>query len=94
MEKFDDVPVEEDTIIKHSEVISIGGFDSLYQRWVWEGITAESLIFMETDVEDISDQGLVDIVNDAGMLKGDKATTIVRNSNGYTFLNMNFENPM
>ncbi len=93
MNKFGNVPVDPDTIIKKEEIIDVGHLQALYQRWVWEGIIAESLIFLNEDVGGMSDDDLVSLGRDAGILKRGGKSTISR-SDTYTFLNMNFENPI
>ncbi len=94
MGKFENVPLDEGTIIKNSKVIEVGEFEALHQRWVWEGVVAESLIFVGTDVQELTDEGLVALANNSGLIQGESRTTITRESSGFTFLNMNFENPL
>lgn len=91
MDKFKKVPVEEDTKIKRSHVTQVGGLEALHQKWVWEGIIAESLIFLASDVKELSDNVLLEIVGESGIMKNDSKSTITRNSSGYTFVNFNFE---
>ncbi len=94
MNNFENVPLDPDTIIKKEEVIDIGNSRALYQRWVWEGIIAESLVFLNDDVGGMSDDELVSLGRDAGILKRNGKSTITRSDSTYTFLNMNFENPI
>jgi len=45
-DKFRNVPVEKDTRIIFSQEVKFGTCDVLYQKWSWEGVTAESIILI------------------------------------------------
>jgi hypothetical protein len=40
--KFDAVPIENDTTVLFQLNATLGDYDVLYQMWNWDGITAES----------------------------------------------------
>ena len=42
IDKFKNVPVEEDTTIKFRSVTKFENIDALHEGWYWEGVTAES----------------------------------------------------
>ncbi|HET8839008.1 MAG TPA: hypothetical protein VFM82_08480 [Flavobacteriaceae bacterium] len=45
-EKFKELPVEQGTnIIAHFET-NLGKYEVVYEKWVWSGIYAESVIFL------------------------------------------------
>jgi hypothetical protein len=90
--KFDGVPVEEDTNILFQQVANFGDYEVLYQKWVWDGITAESIIFDSKDVHKLSDDEVLEEVKSSPLLKLDTQITIKRTDDGYTFVNFNFEN--
>lgn len=94
MEKFKSVPIDEDTTIKSAVVISIADTEALHQKWVWDGIIAESLIFVDSDVKNIDDEDLIALAVSNDLIQEGSKTTIRRESSGYTFLNFNFENPI
>ena len=94
MNKFADVPVEPDTIIKYSKVLQVHELSLFHQRWVWEGIIAESLIFINADLNNKADGELLALVKQSGPIQENSTSTITRNSSGYTFVNCNFENPI
>ncbi len=48
--KFERVPVEEDTKIIFQQEAILGEYDVLYQKWYWDGITAESIIFANEEM--------------------------------------------
>ena len=65
-------------------------YEILYQKWSWEGVTAESLIFDSRDVVDLSDEELIDEVKTSPLLKEESQVTIKRNASGFDFVNFNF----
>jgi hypothetical protein len=52
--KFDAVPLEKDTTLLFQLNATLGDYDVLYQMWNWDGITAESFIFLSTDIVDLT----------------------------------------
>ena len=89
--KFESVPVEEDTIILFQQEAKLGEYDVLYQKWFWEGITAESIIFANEDIVGIADNELEAKVRTSPRLKADSKITLKRSESGFTFVNFNFE---
>ncbi len=87
--KFDNIPVEEDTRILLSLPMKFGPFDIVYQMWSWEGITAESIIFMSEDVAEMSDDELEQMVKNRPTTIDDSGVTLSRGKE-YTFVNFNF----
>jgi hypothetical protein len=89
--KFDDVPVEEDTTIMFRQEARLGKFKVLYEMWSWEGISAESIIFVNDDVADMTDNELEQEVRKSPLVKKESEITIKRLDAGFTFVNFNFE---
>jgi hypothetical protein len=89
--KFNDVPVEPDTRITSQTIVNAGDFDALHQKWTWEGIRAESLIFVAGEVGDLDDAEIEGLVRRSGLAKLDSQFTLKRDSHGFTFVNFNFE---
>ncbi len=87
--KFENIPVEEDTKILMSSPMRWGDLDIVYQKWNWEGITAESIIFLSDDVKDMDDEALEADVRDGPLVKNTSQVTIKR-LDKYTFVNFNF----
>ena len=89
--KFNDVPVEADTIILYSQgaTLGLGPYEILYQKWFWDGITAESIIFADDDVSGLDDSEIEAEVRESPLVQADSKITIARSS-GFTFLNFNF----
>ncbi len=55
-QKFDNVPVEEDTRILLCQKAKLGDYDVLYEIWNWAGIKAESIIFANDDISGLTDE--------------------------------------
>jgi len=92
MSKFINVPVEDDTTLLVSLESTLGERDVLYQQWYWDGIKAESLIFVGDDVGSLSDEELETEVRSSPLVKAG-SLTISRSKSGYTFVNFNFVQP-
>ena len=88
---FANVPVEEDTRIVSSRETIFGDWPVLYQVWTWEGILAESLIFLAIEVAHLADEALERMVGASPLVKPDSSLTVARERDGYTFVNFNFE---
>ena len=90
MKKFADVPVDDDTKIIRQHETEIDNIEVLIQKWVWDGLVAESAIFLDEDVDHINDEELYQKIVDKYAVGHDRRHTITRDSNGYTFVNFNF----
>ncbi len=89
--KFHNVPDDPGTQIIFETEAEFEDFDVLFQRWMWDGIEGESLIFIANDVSHLSDEELVKKVEESALNTVKSGVTIKRNTHGYTFLNLNFE---
>jgi hypothetical protein len=90
-DKFNKVPLEDDTVILFQTEAKLGKYDILYQKWFWDGITAESIIFADEDVNDLEEEEIIKEVKASPLLKNDSKITFKRSGTGYTFVNFNFE---
>ncbi len=90
-DKFQTVPLERDTEILFQTELKLGKYDVLYQKWFWDGITAESIIFANEDIDDLEEEEIINQVKASPLLKKDSAITFKRSGTGYTFVNFNFE---
>jgi len=91
MDKFKNVPVEEDTKIIFREESILGEYEVLYEKWFWDGISAESIIFANEDVAELKDNEIESIVKKSPLLKKGSSMTLTRSESGFTFVNFNFE---
>jgi len=89
--KFNGVPVESDTRVISQATVTAGDIDALHQQWTWEGIRAESLIFVAGEVYDLDEPQLELLVQQSGLARPDSQFTVKRDSHGFTFVNFNFE---
>lgn len=57
----------------------------------WEGISAESLIFINDDIESIGIDDLEIKVRKSPMLMPESSVTVKVSDSGFTFFNLNFD---
>lgn len=91
IKKFEEVPVEENTIITFQSEVKFGKYDVLYQKWFWDGINAESIIFANNDIDGLTDDDVKKEVKASPLLKEGSSVTLKRSETGFTFVNFNFE---
>ena len=89
--KFTAVPIEQDTNILFQLNATLEDYDVLYQVWIWDGVTAESFIFLSSDISDLTDDEVKTLAKSSPMIKADSDLTMVRHEDGYTFVNFNFK---
>lgn len=89
-EKFADVPIEPDTRILSRSLGAIDDLDALHQRWNWEGVVGESLIFVSEEVEGLGDEELRQLARGSSLAEDGTDFTIKRSQAGFTFVNFNF----
>lgn len=89
--KFNGVPLEDDTMLISSKKGNLGQFEILHQVWRWEGIKGESIIFADDDINDLSEDEIKELVRNSPQLtdKG-SSLTFSQKGNGFTFVNFNF----
>ena len=90
-EKFDGVPVDEDTKTLFRLEAKLGEFDILYEKWTFEGVTAESFIFANDDISGMTDEEIEQEVRKSPLVKNGSEILIKRLDAGFTFANFNFE---
>ena len=90
-DKFDKVPIEEDTRINFRLEGKLGEYGALYESWFWDGISAESLIFVNEDVAELTEEEIKEMVRASPLvLVKDSEFTFNRLESGFTFVNFNF----
>jgi len=88
-EKFKNIPIDEGIKILMSSPMKWGELDIVYQKWNWEGIRAESIIFLSEDVKEMDDEALEADVRVSTIADEDSQMTIKRGDE-FTFVNFNF----
>lgn len=90
MSKFKNVPIEEDTKILSQQEVMLGEYEVLYQKWYWDGIRAESIIFSSEDVSTLDDEAIEKEVRSSPLVSSGSSVTLKRTDSGYVFVNFNF----
>ena len=88
--KFGSVPIEDDTRILFRNETKLGNYDVLFEKWNWEGIKADSIIFANDDISGLTDEEIEQKVRKSPLIKEDSQITLKR-SKEFTFVNFNFE---
>lgn len=92
MEKFNGINIEPDTVIKSYKYLKIDDIDCRYEKWFWEGIGAESLIFCTKELRSTQESYLRTLV--AKYLDEDNLDLMQithKISDDYTYINFNFK---
>ena len=92
MSKFNNIPEQKDTEIIFRAETRFGDFDVVFERWKWDGILAESIIFDEDDVSEMTDDEIITQVKDSPLFDGkiNKGDPKIRHISGFVFVNFNF----
>ena len=90
IEKFKNLPVDDDTRIYSTEVKKIEEYDVAYQKWSWDGIYGESIIFLNDDVQSLEREDVLELIKRADFVKF-ISTTTYKKGDVYTFVNFNFK---
>lgn len=88
--KFAHVPMDPDTEVLSQALGTADGIDALHQRWNWEGVIGESLIFVSGEVEGLGDEELKQLARGSSLAEDGSDFTIKRTPGGFTFVNFNF----
>ena len=91
-EKFKNIPVDKDTKVLLNTESHFGPYDCVLQKWLWDGIYGNSLIFMKEDVKDYAREELrKDVLSSGLMADTEGSVTFSESSNHpYLFVNFNF----
>ena len=88
--KFDNVPVEEGTVLLLSFEAKFGDYDTRYEKWSWDNIHAETLIFLNDDIKNVTQETLKKEILESPLVEEGSRIT-VKKSDAYTFFNFNFK---
>jgi len=89
-DKFNNVPKDDDTKILFESVVKFDKNDVLYQKWYFDGIYAQSIIFKSSDIALMNDEDLKKHVASSEIVENKNRLTISR-KDGFTFVNFDFE---
>ena len=82
---FSNVPLEEDTRLLAQRLLTVDEQQVLYQKWSWDGLIGESLIFVESDIDD---DALVNLARHSDMIPTTTKLTLARGRKGFDFVNL------
>ena len=91
MSKFNNISEQKDTKIIFRTETRFGDFDVVYEKWEWDGILAESIIFDEDDVSEMDDDEIINQVKDSPLFDDSiyKGEPTKRHISGFVFVNFN-----
>ncbi len=89
---FKNIPVDEDTKILDQKEIEINNYKALYKKWNWDGTLGKSIIFLNSDVAELSNNEIIQLINSSeNEFSIEQNSTISRSQSGFTFINFGFE---
>ena len=88
--KFSDVPVENETTIIAKTEGKIVGIDCRFEYWSWDGINGFSYIFLNDDIAQYTEDELTSLVAKK-VLKHDNFSSTFKQIEKYTFLNIFYD---
>jgi 5'(3')-deoxyribonucleotidase len=91
LEKFKALPEEKESLTTLREFIKIGNLRLLHEKWCWEGVNGETLIFDQKDVTQLNRDNLTKIVRVSGLVKDEGLIEINDKTPGFIFANFNGE---
>jgi len=89
-EKFKNLPIDKDTLIIFSIETKLEPYDAVYQKWHWDGIDGESIIFFNEDIADLSEAQIKNEVAENTALLKENSQITYKKGDTYTFVNFNF----
>jgi len=90
-DKFKQVPIDSDTKILFEQEMKLREYDVLYQKWIWDGIYGDSIIFESKDVTKLTDDEIKQLIKKLPVIKEGSDITFDRLESGFIFVNFNFE---
>ncbi len=87
---FDQVPVEEGTVILQQQEAKLDELPVLYQVWKWDNVTGQTVILESKDVANLSDEALKSKIKSLPFYNVGTSLTLSRKG-AFTFVNFNFE---
>jgi len=89
-EKFKNIKTDEDTKIIFRKDVLINRLEALHEKWNWDGILGESLIFVSNEVKEINEELFVLVLTSNGYFE-DSTRITLKNIGEFTFVNFNFK---
>jgi len=89
-DKFKNIPEDPDTKTMLRIEMKVDMYHTMYEMWNWDGIWAESLIFLTEDIKKLSEEDLKKVVVNSGMWNSESQILVKETESGYTFVNFNY----
>lgn len=89
--KFANVPAGKETKILFQQEGTLGNYDVLFEIWSWDGIMANSFVFLNEDIAGLADEDLKALVKNYPLWEGKNDLKVTRASSGFTFVTFNVE---
>lgn len=86
-DKFNNLNVDKETQILLRQQTIFKGYDVMMESWIWDGIQGQSVIFDINDVENLTDDELLNLIKEHYKTE---TVTISRANADFVFLNFNF----
>jgi hypothetical protein len=92
-EKFQNIPLDDDTLILFESPMKMGDLDCVFQTWRFDNIQGSSLIFYSSDLEFKSHDELKTWVSESEIIQNKEKITLSTDPNDhpYTFVNFDFK---
>lgn len=87
---FHTLDTDPDTTILMRELLEIQEHPVVHERWRWDGITGESLIFSLADVANVNDAELIAWSHSSGMVSVNEKPQVKRSESGFVFLSFGY----
>ena len=87
---FEGLSIDADTRLLFRRKIVCKGLPGVHEKWSWDGILGESLIFRLADTADLDDAALEALARQSGHVKARSSVTVSRKHSDYVFVNFNY----
>ena len=89
-EKFKNLKMDEGTTLIFRKDVEVNGLEAVYEKWNWEGIVAESLVFLSEEVTELTEE-IFELVLSANGYFEDSSRLTLKTVGEFTFVNFNFK---
>ncbi|MDP3211942.1 hypothetical protein [Methylotenera sp.] len=90
MQKLQKNEADPDTKILVRKVINVENLQVAYEKWRWDGVVGESLIFESNDVSGLSEEELIELLRKNELMEEITQYTTKFTEDGLLFVNFNF----
>lgn len=91
IEKFLNIPLDDDTKILFESPMKMGEIDCVLQIWRFDNIQGSSLIFQTSDLDFTSDEELKNWVRESEIIQNKEKIRLSKEPNEHPFTFVNFD---